>query len=203
MCSSKGSGVPATPRDAAAAILLAAMAVTAMPLRAQAPTPPVAVPRLEMARLAGEWFEVAGTGAWSRRRCVADTRFLFSVRPDPRALDVATACTTAHGVERRRGRLRGNSADTGALRLRLVPRLFAPLPAVWDDFWVLAVGENAAWLLVGDRRRQSLAVLSRTVALDEAALAQALATSRSLAYDVGRLGRVAHPSGATGLKPSR
>lgn len=202
MCSSKGSGASTAARTTAA-VLVVALAVSTDTPRTQALTLPAVVPRLELARLAGEWFEVAGTGAWSRRRCVADTRFLFSVRRDPRALDVATACTTADGVERKRGRLRGSSSGTGALRLRLVPRVFAPLPAVWDDFWVMAVGEDQAWLLVGDRRRQSLAVLSRTVALDEAALAQALATSRSLAYDVDRLSRVAHPAGATGLRAWR
>lgn len=184
-------------------MLVVTLAVSTGAIGAQAPAPPVVVPRLDVAELAGEWFEVAGTGSWSRRRCVADTRFHFALRRDPRSLDVATACTTTEGTERKRGRLRGDAAGSGTLRLRLVPGPFGLLPGVWDDFWVLAIGDDGSWMLVGDRRRQSLSVLSRTVALDEAALAQAFAVARSQAFDVGRLDRVSHPAGATGLRPLR
>lgn len=182
-------------------VAMAVLALSAGELQAQRPDPPAAIPDFALSRLVGEWFEMASTGAWSRRRCVADTRFGFSVGRASRSLDVATACSTSRGIERRRGRLRGGKGTGGTLRLRLVPAPFGLLPAVWDDFWVLAVGEGDAWLVVGDRRRQSLTVLSRTVALDEAAFALALARARAQGFDIDRLSRVAHPSGATGLRP--
>lgn len=201
MYSSKGRAGPGSPIAVAVALAAAVAGLAANRLDAQSAVPPAVVPQVVLARLAGEWFEVAGTGSWARRRCAADTRFRFATRRDPRSLDVAMACTTPRGVERKRGRLRGDGAGSGALRLRLVPGVFSLLPAVWSDFWVLAVGEGERWLLVGDRRRQSLSVLSRTVALDEAAFARALAMSRALSYDIDAVSRVIHPAGATGLRP--
>jgi lipocalin len=192
---------PAARVAVVAAAVAAVVAQSDVVTRAQTSGPLEVVPRIALHGLAGEWFEVAGTGAWSRRRCVADTRFVFLPRRDPRSLDVASVCTTSQGIERKRGRLRGDALGSGALRLRLVPTVFGVLPAVWSDFWVLALGEEEAWMLVGERHRRTLSVFSRTVALDETAFARALAVSRSLGYDVGRLSRVAHPAGATGLRP--
>lgn len=81
--------------------------------------------------------------------------------------------------------------------------MFSWLPASWSDFWILEAGAEQNWLLVGDHRREHLLVLSRVVALDEAAMAQACAAARREGYDPDRLMRVTHPAGATGLRPWR
>ncbi|MGE0816944.1 MAG: lipocalin family protein [Vicinamibacterales bacterium] len=151
-------------------------------------------------RLAGDWYEVAGTGSWSTRRCVSDTRYSF--RAKGAAVSASRACTTAVGIERRRGLAKGDGSGTGALKLRLVWPIFAPLSAAWSDFWILAAGDGDTWLLVGDRDRARLSLLSRTVALDESAFAQAIAAARSAGYSADGLAPVAHPAGATGLSAS-
>ena len=73
--------------------------------------------------------------------------------------------------------------------LRFAPALFAWLPAIRHDYWVLAGDPSDRWLLVGDRARTRLSVLSRWVSLDEASLARALQVARVQGFDVG-------PSGA-------
>ncbi|MEZ5294236.1 MAG: lipocalin family protein [Vicinamibacterales bacterium] len=152
-------------------------------------------------RLVGDWYEVAGTGSWSSRRCVSDTRYSFRAKGP--AVSASRACTTALGVERRRGLAKGDGSGTGALKLRLVWPVFATLPAAWSDFWILAAGNGDEWLLVGDRDRARLSLLSRTVALDESAFARAIAAARAAGYSVDGLARVAHPAGATGLTAGR
>jgi apolipoprotein D and lipocalin family protein len=182
------------------ALALCAFPATA-PLRATTDQDPRGVvDALDIRDVEGEWFEIATSASWSKRRCVSDTRYVF--RASGRlALDVRRACTTPTGEERRQGRLAAAADGSGALRLRLTPAVFSWLPAAWEDFWVLARASDGSWMLVGDRRRDAVAVLSRTVALDEAAFAASLAEMRRRGLDIGRLLPVPHPAGAWGLRP--
>lgn len=182
----------------AMALILCGLIVAGGPLRAQSGRWPTALEALDLNLLAGEWFEVATSGSWSHRRCTADTRFHWTVT-GARALDVRSACTTPSGEDVRKGRIRAPlGSHRGRLSVRFAPALFAWLPAVWNDFWVLAEDPDHAWLLVGDRERTRLSVLSRWVSLDEASLARAIRVARVQGFDVDRLAPVRQTSGASG-----
>ena len=163
-------------------------------------TLPLVVAHIDAEALAGEWFEAATTGSFALRRCLSDTRHRVEVR-SARTLQVYTACVTSRGVERRRGFLSGGKAGDGRYSLRYAPLVLSWAPAAWSDFWVLDAGDG--WLLVGDRRRRTLSVLSRTVALAESDLAQAIAAARTRGFEPALLRTVSHPSGATGLVVGR
>lgn len=188
---------------AAVALLGAAPRHTAVETAGPPASRPTAVPEFDARWLAGQWFEVASFGAvWAQRRCVADTRYEVSMR-DARRLDVVRSCTMAGGVDIRRGRLNVPRDGSGALRARFVAPLFAWIPAASTDAWVLAVAPDVRWLLIGDRRGGRLAVWSRTVALDEAALATALAAGRQQGVDASQLMLVPQPSGPARLVRGR
>jgi len=183
------------------AIAIAAL-VGAAPATAGPGTPSV-VARLDIEVLAGEWYEVASTGTWWHRRCVADTRYAFEEPGRSGSLRATSVCSTQEGTARFRGRLRAGPNGDGRLSIRFTPSVLAWLPATWSDFWVLDAGAECEWLLVGDNKRERLLVLSRAVSLAEASLAQALAAARREGYDPDRLARVPHPAGPTGLRPGR
>lgn len=170
-------------------------------VRGAAAQPPEVVPRLDVARLTGVWYEIATTGTWWHRRCVSDTRYRFD-RLDPRGLQASSTCTTPRGVTEQRGRLRAARGGDGRLSIRFTPAVFAWLAATWSDFWVLEAGDDFGWLLIGDNQRERLSIVSRTVSLDEAAIARAVAAARRQGYSLQRLTRVPHPAGPTGLTPS-
>ena len=188
------------PFGACSAWLLSLLAVAVLVAAADAAAQgtPAAVPQIEMSALAGDWYEIATTGTWWHRHCVSDTRYRFDL-PEPGGLRASSLCTTPHGVEAHRGRLRAGRNGDGRLSVRFGARLFAWLPATWSDFWVLASGDDRGWLLVGDNRRERLLVVSRTVVLDEASVAAALAAARQQGYSIDRLATVPQPAGPTGL----
>jgi lipocalin len=194
---SKGDGLKGA---LALAWMMLAAAVT--PSAAQVASPPTAVQNFPTSSLVGDWYEVLGSAPWALRRCVTDTRHRF-VADGRRALRVSTWCTTPRGVELRRGRVKGPPSGDGRLRLRYAPVVFAWVPAAWTDFWVLADSGDGRWVLVGDRQRQSVSLLAREVAIDEAAVARALAAARAIGYDVGRFRVVPQPSGGAGLFANR
>lgn len=183
-----------------AAVVTAVLGAGTPVLMAQGP--PAVVAALDTSSLAGDWYEIATTGTWWHRHCVADTRYGFDL-PDRGGLRATSICSTREGVARHRGRLRAGRGGDGRLAIRFTPPIFNWLPATWSDFWILESGPGQRWLLVGDNRRERLLVLSRTVALDESAMAQAIAAARRQGYDPDRLVRVPQPAGATGLLPRR
>lgn len=159
---------------------------------------PAVVPHVDAVSLAGEWYEIASTGTWWHRHCHANTRYRFD-QPGPKGWRATSVCTTPRGLVVHRGRLRTGRAGDGRLSIQFTPRLFAWLAATWSDFWVLATGDDGAWMLVGDNRRERLLIVSRTVMLDEAAIARAVAAARQQRYGLDRLALVPHPAGATGV----
>lgn len=160
---------------------------TAQIVSAQAGTWPTAVEELSLPSLAGQWYEVAAFGSWSHRRCNANTRFEWALR-DSRTVDVRSSCATGTTQEVRTGRLRASAGThRGRLAVRFAPAFLGWLPAAWSDHWVLAVGEEQRWLLIGDRRRSKLSVMSRFAVLDEASYAQAIRVARFQGFDVDRL----------------
>lgn len=181
-----------------AAWLLVALAFPLL-AHAQAGALPMAVGALELESLAGEWHEIAAYGSWWQRRCVADTRYVWAVR-GPRTIDVQCSCTATSGVESRSGRIRAaERSQPGQLSARFAPVLLSWLPGAWRDYWVFGRGEDSGWLLVGDRRRQRLAILSRWAALDEAAFAEAIAVARRQGFEVDRLLTVPQARGSARL----
>ncbi len=92
----------------------------------------------------------------------------------------------------RLGRLRASGSSAARLEARFTPALFAWWPGAWSDHWVLAVGTNKEWLLVGDRDRTRLSVLARVAALNEAAFARAIHEARAQGFDVDRLVPIRH-----------
>ncbi len=188
------------PRRAMPWPLAAALAVAWSAITGAQTVPPPSPIGIGVDALAGDWFEAATSGSFALRRCVSDTRHHFA-RRSARTLEVHTACAADRGVEYRRGFLSAPRAGDGRFSLRYAPLVLSWAPAAWSDFWVLDAGEG--WLLVGDRQRRTLAVLSRTVALDESTLAAAMAAARARGFDPGVLRVVAHPSGATGIVARR
>ncbi len=185
-----------------AAWLLVALAFPLL-AHAQEGALPMAVGELELASLAGEWHEIAAYGSWWQRRCVADTRYVWIVR-GPRTIDVQCSCTGTSGVESRSGRIRtAEPSRPGQLSARFAPVVLSWLPGVWSDYWVFGRSEDPGWLLVGDRRRQRLALLSRWAVLDEAAFAAAIAAARRQGFEVDRLLSVPQIRGSARLlRPS-
>lgn len=176
-------------RAASAVVLVVMVVAAARPVCAQPGTWPTAVEQLDLQALAGDWYEAASYGSWSHRRCLADTRFAWTVR-DVRTLDVRSACTTATGEETRSGRLRAPESHVGRLAVRFAPAILTWLPAAWSDHWVIAVDTESNWVLVGDRRRERLSLLSRWASPDEASMARAIGIARAQGFDVDRLAKV-------------
>ena len=75
-------------------VLLPALCLAARPLHAQSAT---AVPKLDLDKLTGTWYQVARLPTRAEKKCLADGTVLYALNDKPRTFQVATFCTVKGG----------------------------------------------------------------------------------------------------------
>ena len=155
---------------------------------APAAQPLPTVPAVDLPRYLGTWFEIAKFPNWFQRKCVANTRAEYSLRSDA-SLQVVNRCKLASGqMDEAVGAARqiGN-ASSPKLQVRFAPQWLSIIPAVWGDYWVIALDDNYQWVAVSEPGREYLWVLSRTPRMDAPTYANLLLRLSSLGLDVQKL----------------
>jgi apolipoprotein D and lipocalin family protein len=139
---------------------------------------------VDLERYLGTWYEIASFPHPFQRGCTATTA-TYSKRPDGE-IDVLNRC--------RRGSLDGEE-DSARGRARVVdPATNAKLEVTffwpfWGDYWILDLGPDYEYAVVGHPCREYLWILSRTPTLPGPVYDGILARLREQGYEVERLNR--------------
>lgn len=168
-------------RKVALLSMLGAFSVFAAP-----PLPTVSA--IEVPRYLGTWYEIAKFPNWFQKKCVGNTRAEYSLRSDG-SLQVVNRCKLASGqMDEAVGAARqiGN-ASSPKLQVRFAPQWLSIIPAVWGDYWVIALDDNYQWVAVSEPGRDYLWILSRTPRMDAQTYANLLLRLASLGLDVQKL----------------
>ena len=150
-------------------ILVGLLSTTSAQVIAQeAATSPVkTISSLDVPRYLGTWYEIAKFPNWFQKKCVGNTKAVYSLRAEG-TLKVLNSCKTANGeVSDAEGTARQLGAqDSPKLEVRFAPDWLSFLPLVWGDYWVIDLDPQYQVAAVSDPRREYLWVLSRTPQLD-------------------------------------
>lgn len=171
---------------AATVLILGAAAALAQP--AGAAGPPATVPKVDLDRYAGRWFEIARFPNRFQKKCVGDVSAEYVRRPDGR-IDVINRCRLADGTtDRAKGIARVVSTDgsNSKLKVRFAPAWLSFLP-VWGDYWVLDLADDYSYAVVGDGARDYLWVLARSPRLSDEVYRDITARVAAKGFDVSRL----------------
>lgn len=145
------------------------------------------VDTVDVDRYVGNWFEIARFPNSFQDECIGDVTASYATRSDGR-LDVINRCRTESGAIEARGVARIVDTETRAqLKVRFAPAVFSFLPFVWGDYWILGLGHDYSWAIVGSPDREYLWILARTPALDWERYTLALATASANGFAVERL----------------
>jgi apolipoprotein D and lipocalin family protein len=141
--------------------------------------PPSTVPAVDLARYAGEWYEIESFPAWFQRGC-AGTKATYTPQPDGK-IRVVNTCE-------RGGR---ETSVTGTARVvpgsnnsKLKVAFFWPFEG---DYWILDLDRDYRWAAVGAPDRRYLWILARQRPLEPAVLQGIRARLAAQGYDVTRL----------------
>jgi apolipoprotein D and lipocalin family protein len=169
--------------------LLAAIALC-LPLPALANDRPLrVVETVDLTQYAGRWYEAARLPNKFQAQCAADVVVHYAVRPDGR-LDVVNRCRTAAGkVDEARGigRKAGDGTSNSRLEVRFAPAILSFLRSVWGDYWIIGLGPEYTWAVVGTPSRESLWILSRTPQMSATSYDRAIEIARANGFDVKKV----------------
>ena len=147
------------------------------------------VPAVELSRYLGTWYEVASFPQGFQAGCTATTA-TYALRKDG-LIDVVNHCrkgsidgedSEAHG--------RARVVDT-ATNAKLEVSFFGPF---WGDYWVIDLGADYEYAVVGSPGRDYLWILSRTRAMSPDVYDAIVARLVAQHYDVSRLSKTPQPA---------
>lgn len=169
-------------------MLAAAVSASAGAAGAVPPSlPNVPVDAVDLERYAGTWYEQAHLPMFFQRKCVADTTARYTPNADGTMAVVNRCRTREGGFNEAQGVARKVGGRTSTLEVRFAPRWLSWLPAVWGDYWVIALDDDYRWAMVGSPSRKYLWILSRSPHLDDAVRTQLIQQARAMGYPVDAL----------------
>ena len=143
---------------------------------------------LDVSRYLGTWYEIAKFPNWFQKKCVSNTKAVYSAKSDGN-LRVLNSCKTAGGdISEAEGLARQiGSKDSPKLEVRFAPEWLSFLPLVWGDYWVIDLDPQYQLAAVSDPKREYLWVLSRTPQIDPKVYADLLQRLKQQQFDIQKL----------------
>jgi apolipoprotein D and lipocalin family protein len=146
------------------------------------------VESVDLKRYAGRWYEIARLPNKSQNQCAGDVVARYALRDDGR-VDVLNQCRESDGkVREARGIARKAGGTSNArLEVRFAPAFFSFLPMVWGDYWIIGLGPDYTWAVVGAPSREYMWILSRSPMMSASSYEKALEIAKGNGFDVNRL----------------
>jgi len=162
---------------------LVLMGVSSMAQSAIAQVPLETVPKVDLSRYTGRWYEIARYPNRFERKCDRNVTATYTLRADGK-ISVVNTCTTREGkLTEARGWARVVDPKTGT---KLKVTFFWPF---FGDYWIIDLGPNYEYAVVGEPSRKYLWILSRTAKLDEKLYAEITSRLAAKGYDAAKLQR--------------
>jgi len=142
--------------------------------------PPETVPRVDLDRLLGTWFEVArlpsleSDGPWQRS---ANVTVIYTKRPDG-GISVQTASHNAK-AKMKRTEVNGLVQPADATGAKLILRFYK---LIRGDLWVIGLDPDYRWALMGTPSRKRLWLIAREPQVQAADYDRAMAIAEAQGY---------------------
>jgi apolipoprotein D and lipocalin family protein len=168
-----------------ARVLLAMILLTGT-VACQGPQPesaPLAtVPVVDLDRYTGGWYEIAKIPNRFQRQCISDTSANYARNADG-SIAVVNRCRTRDGQFDEARAVARVLDTTSSAKLEVSFFSLLGWRPIWGDYWVLALGPDYEYAVVGEPGRQYGWILARTPALPLAAREAINDQLRARGYD--------------------
>ena len=137
------------------------------------------VPRVELEKYLGKWYEIAHLPARFQKDCT-DTTATYTLAKDGK-ISVLNECIRNGKVKRAKGRAKVVDKNSGA---KLKVTFFWPF---YGDYWIIDLGKDYDYAVVGTPNRKYLWILSRAPQMDDVLFSQLIESVKSKGFDVSKL----------------
>jgi apolipoprotein D and lipocalin family protein len=122
-------------------------------------TAPTTAPYVDLPRYMGRWYEIARLPYFTQRRCVGNVTADYVLGEDGMVY-VTNRCDRKDGVGAAKAVARVVDRSSNA-RLEISFRTLYGVHVLWDDYWIIGVGDDYDYALVGQPTRKRGWVLAR------------------------------------------
>ena len=154
------------------------------------------VPKVDLERYAGKWFEIARLPNDFQDDCARDVSATYTLRPDGR-ITVVNRCVKkdgsineAEGVARR-----VEGKPPSVLEVRFAPGWLSFLPMVWGDYQIIELADDYSHATVASPDRKYLWFLAREPKIASQLYEKLKARAKAQGFDVTRLGQTEQTGG--------
>lgn len=147
------------------------------------------VAAIDLARYAGNWYEIARFPNRFQQKCLGEVTATYSLLSG-NELKVVNACRVKNGqITKAEGKARLADAKglNSKLKVRFAPSFLSWLPVVWGDYWIIDLAQDYSYAVVGSPDRKYLWVLSRTPQLADATYEQITRRVGAQGFETSRL----------------
>ena len=155
---------------------------------AQSKAPVSAVSSVDLDQYVGQWYEIAKYPNRFQKKCISGTIAVYKKKADGR-IEVVNSCieksgsrTTAVGDAKII-----DTRSNAKLKVRFAPSFLSFLPLVWGDYWIIDLGKNYEYAVVGTPGRDYLWILSRTREIDAATYQGIIDRIKAQGFEPNRL----------------
>jgi apolipoprotein D and lipocalin family protein len=142
------------------------------------------VPHVELERYLGKWYEIAHFPARFQEGC-ADTTATYTLSGDG-SISVLNECIRNGKVKQAKGKAKVVDKNSGA---KLKVTFFWPF---YGDYWIIDLGKDYDYAVVGTPNRKYLWILSRTPQMDGKLFSQLVESAKSKGFDMNNLIKTSH-----------
>jgi apolipoprotein D and lipocalin family protein len=142
------------------------------------------VPHVELEKYLGKWYEIAHLPAKFQDGC-SDTTATYTLSEDG-SISVLNECIRNGKVKQAKGKAKVVDKNTGA---KLKVTFFWPF---YGDYWIIKLGNDYDYAVVGTPNRKYLWILSRTPQMDDKLFSQLIEFVKSKGFNVENLIRTSH-----------
>jgi len=144
------------------------------------------VPHVELEKYLGKWYEIAHLPAKFQEGC-NETTATYTLLKDGN-VSVLNTCKRNGEVKTAKGKAKVVDKATGA---KLKVTFFWPF---YGDYWIIKLGKDYEYSVVGTPNLKYLWILSRTPRMDSKLFSELTEFAKSRGFDTDRLIVTSHPS---------
>ena len=165
--------------------ILAAIAIFAATVQGK-PNDLEVVPHVDLNRYVGRWYEIARLPNRFEKKCAGSVTATYSLRTDGK-IEVVNRCRKSSGsYTTATGKAKIVDKTTNA---KLKVTFFWPF---YGDYWILDLGDNYEYAVVGAPNRKYLWILSRNRQMDESLYRQLLAKMAAQGFKTEQMIKTSH-----------
>ncbi len=142
------------------------------------------VPHVELEKYLGKWYEIAHLPFRFEDDCT-DITATYSMSEDGN-ISVLNECLKRGKLKKAKGKAKVVDKNTGA---KLKVTFFWPFSA---DYWIIDLGKDYDYAVVGTPNRKYLWILSRMPQMDDELFSRIIESVKSKGFDVSKLIKTSH-----------